>query len=298
MGSLRKIWDGLSVPYEENCPLSRHSSFRIGGPAALGIFPQSREQLTEVLERVCREQIPYLVIGKGSNVVFSDDGFDGAVIFTEGCRTLVCKENELRADAGVPLVRLAQVAWENALTGAEFAHGIPGSLGGAVFMNAGAYGGCMADICASSAYFDTASGSIKTLTGAEQAFAIRESIYTHHPEWVILGATLCLRQGEPAQIHAAMEDFSVRRKATQPLEFPSAGSVFKRPAGHYAGRLIEDCGLKGTAVGGAQVSLKHAGFIVNRGGATAEDVKHLVAQIQETVLARTGVSLECEIRFL
>jgi len=287
-----------SVSWEKNLPLSKHSSFRIGGRADLALFPQTRAQLIDALSILRDANIPTLVIGRGSNVVFPDEGFRGAVLFTSSYRSIHRKEQELEVGAGAPLAAIANTAREAALTGAEFAHGIPGTLGGAVFMNAGAFGGCMADICVSSEYFDRESGEIRLLEGEAQEFGTRTSVYQRFPERVILGARLMLRQGDAEAINAAMLDFIERRRRTQPLELPNAGSVFKRPEGHFAGKLIEDCGLKGRRIGGAEVSEKHAGFIVNRGGATAEDVRRLVDLIRETVFKETGVELECEIRFL
>ncbi|MBR2722568.1 MAG: UDP-N-acetylmuramate dehydrogenase [Clostridia bacterium] len=298
MRNLQRALDALGIPCQTDCDLKKHSSFRIGGCADLGVFPQNREQLTKVLTLIRASEIPYLVIGKGSNVVFSDEGFTGAVIFTEGCRTVTREGNELLADAGVPLVRLATYALESSLGGAEFLHGIPGSLGGAVFMNAGAYGSSVSDVCICSEYFDPDTETVITLRGEAQRFSVRSSIYTDHPQWVILGARLALTPADPAEIRAKMEELASRRRTSQPLELPSAGSVFKRPVGHYAGKLIEDCGLKGYRIGDAEVSVKHAGFIVNRGNASAADVRRLVEHIRKTVLTQTGVTLECEIRFL
>ena len=179
-----------------------------------------------------------------------------------------------------------------------FAHGIPGTLGGAVLMNAGAYGGCMEQVVVSSSYYDRASGEIRTLCGEEHGFGVRKSVYQTLPSAVILEATLRLEKGDPEEILAQMRELAAKRRSTQPLEFPSAGSVFKRPVGHYAGKLIEDCGLKGFAIGGAQVSEKHAGFIVNIGGATARDVNELVRIIQQEVAEKTGYRLECELKQL
>ena len=287
-----------SVDWEKNVPLSKHSSFRIGGNADLGVFPKTREQLIAALTLLREAKIPFIVIGRGSNVVFPDEGVRGAVLFTSAYRSVVQNGNVFEVGAGASLAAVANAAREGAFTGAEFAHGIPGTLGGAVFMNAGAFGGCMADICVASEYFDCVSGDIHVLEGEAQAFGTRTSVYQHFPERVILGARLVLRVGNADDINATMLDFMERRRRTQPLELPSAGSVFKRPEGHFAGKLIEDCGLKGTRIGGAEVSRKHAGFIVNCGGATAEDVRRLVDLIRETVLRETGVELECEIRFL
>lgn len=282
----------------ENCSLRQHSTFRIGGEARVALFPKTREELLLSLEAVTDARIPMLVIGKGSNVVFSDEGYDGAVIFTGAYREIHKNETRLHVSAGVPLSILATYAAENALGGLEFAYGIPGTLGGAVFMNAGAFEGCMSQICVASEYFDLESKAVKRLSGERQEFGSRTSFYQAHPEAVILGAELELVPASQEAIKQTMEGFAARRKAMQPLEYPSAGSVFKRPVGHYAGKLIEDCGLKGYAVGGAEVSEKHAGFIINRGNATAKDVKELTKEIKERVAERFGVVLECEIRFL
>jgi len=221
-----------------------------------------------------------------------------ALILTGGLSRLTVEGQTIRAEAGVSLAVLAAAAATAGLSGLEFAHGIPGTLGGALVMNAGAYGGCMSDVCVSSSYFNMETGKIETVTGDAHAFGYRASIYMTHPEYVVLGAEIALHDDDPALIRERMEDLKQRRRSSQPLELPSAGSVFKRPVGHFAGKLIEDCGLKGLTVGGAEVSKKHAGFIVNRGGATAKDVRCLVEKIQETVLQRYGVELECEIRFL
>jgi len=282
----------------ESCLLSEHSSFRIGGAARVAIFPETRNQLLESLGILREYKQRFLLIGNASNVVFSDEGFDGFVIFTSRWKALSVQGEQMTVVAGTPLTTVAKTALEHSLGGAEFTYGIPGTAGGAVFMNAGAFGGCMEQICVSSEYYDIHTGEIVTLRGDAQQFGTRTSFYETHPEAVILGAVLQLQHGDAEEIRGRMSDFLQRRKNTQPLEYPSAGSVFKRPAGHFAGKLIEDCGLKGLTVGGAQVSEKHAGFIVNRGGATAEDVKRLVEQIKETVLRQTGVMLECEIRFL
>ncbi|MBQ7335568.1 MAG: UDP-N-acetylmuramate dehydrogenase [Clostridia bacterium] len=286
------------VEWEKDVLLAPHSSFRIGGRAELALFPHVREELVEALRLLREACLPFVVIGSASNVVFPDEGLRGAVIFTDRMRRLEICGCEIMADAGVPLSALAVAARDVGLAGAEFAYGIPGTVGGAVFMNAGAFGGCMAQICAESYYCELSTGVLGSFAGEEQRFGNRTGIYEQTGRYAILGARLVLTLGDREAIAAHMADYRMRRKTTQPLEFPSAGSVFKRPEGHFAGKLIEDCGLKGLTVGGAQVSEKHAGFIINRGGATAEDVKTLVAQIREIVLRQTGVELECEIRFL
>lgn len=297
MRELERALTEAGIAWKKNCPLAPLGSFRIGGNAELALFPDSREKCLAALSLIRKEKISLTVIGNGSNVVFPDAGLSGAVLFTGGCQAIRMEGETVEADAGISLSRLALAARDAGLSGAEFLYGIPGTLGGAVFMNAGAYGGCIDQICLSSDFYDGNTGTVRRLSGAEQAFAVRSSVYQGHPEDVILGATLRLSSGVPEQIAARMSEFLARRKQTQPLEFPSAGSVFKRPEGHYAGKLIEDCGLKGARIGGAEVSQKHAGFIINRGGASAADVRALIAQIRQTVLEKTGVLLECEIRF-
>ena len=298
MEQLKIKMQELGIDWEENCPLSRHSTFRIGGAADIALFPKSSEQLCGALALLREREIPTLVIGRGSNVVFADDGYRGAVVFTEQCRKIKIKNDVVYADAGVLLSTLASTVRDESLSGLEVAFGIPGTLGGAIYMNAGAYGGSMSDVCISSEYYDFETGNKGCLIYGEQDFGYRKSIYQSHPERIILGATLKLKKGMRKVITEEMRTYLEKRRTTQPLELPNAGSVFKRPEGHFAGKLIEDCGLKGLTVGGAQVSQKHAGFIVNVGGATCKDVKHLVGQIQATVLQKTGVELECEIKFL
>ena len=288
----------IGTEWELNCPLCKHSTFRIGGVADLAVFPHSSDQLCQTLTLLRGQEIPVLVIGNGSNVVFSDAGYRGVVVFTEKCRKIKIEDNILFADAGASLSAVASAARDENLSGLEFAFGIPGTLGGAVYMNAGAYGGSMSDVCISSEYYDLQTGQRGSLTDGEQDFDYRKSIYQSHPERIILSATLQLKKGDRKQITQTMRTYWEKRRTSQPLELPNAGSVFKRPEGHFAGKLIEDCGLKGLTVGGAQVSEKHAGFIVNVGGATCEDVKRLIEQIQTTVLQQTGVELECEIQFL
>ena len=239
-----------------------------------------------------------LVVGNGTNLLVSDRGLDRLVIDTTGMRQMERSEgNILTAEAGVPLARLADFACREGLAGLEFAHGIPGTLGGAVCMNAGAYGGEMKQVVTSVTALFPEEG-IRTLTAEELDFSYRHSFFSDHPDAVVLRATVALTEDAPEEIREKMQDFMSRRKASQPLEFPSAGSTFKRPAGHFAGTLIDQCGLKGLTVGGAQVSEKHAGFVINRGGATFEDVTELMRQVQQRVYAETGVRLEPEVRIV
>ncbi len=298
---MRRITELLAregIPFEVNCPMAVRSSFRIGGIAALGIFPQTREQAVSVLTLLGKLGVRHTVVGRGSNLLFPDGAWQGVLVFTEGLKKIAVNGCEITAEAGVRLSSLARCAEQSSLTGAEFAAGIPGTLGGAIVMNAGAYGDSMEGITVSTDYWNPETGRCERILGAEHAFGYRKSFFTEHPACTVLSSTLRFSLGDPAEIRARTEELQARRKTTQPLTLPSAGSVFKRPEGYFAGKLIEDCGLKGTQIGGAEVSQKHAGFIVNRGGATAEDVKRLIKLIQERVRAAFGVDLECELRFL
>lgn len=298
MERLRRLLLQENIPHEIDCPLSRHASFRIGGTSDLAVFPQSREQLLRVLCAVLETSVRYAVIGNASNVVFPDGAFHGVVIFTCGYKEITLSGSRIQASAGVSLLSLARTACDAALSGLEFAYGIPGTLGGAILMNAGAYGGEISSVCVESEFFDAESGKISSFAGDSQEFGYRTSIYEKHPRYTILGATLQLSPDDRDAVRLRMEDYIARRRSKQPLDFPSAGSVFKRPEGHFAGKLIEDCGLKGFSIGGAQVSEKHAGFIINRGGATAADVRALVEFIRERVFITFGIELVCEIKFI
>lgn len=278
-------------------PLSKHTSFRIGGPAKRMAFPKTAEELV-ILDGFLREGgVRTIVLGNGTNVLFPDDGLDAVVIATGEMKSIRVENGaELVADAGVSLARLATEAWQNGLTGLEFAHGIPGSVGGGVVMNAGAYDGALSDVLVSAeALF---SDGVRTLPACELQLSYRHSIFTEQPDAVALRARFRLRSGDKAAVRARMDELMEKRKASQPLELPSAGSTFKRPQGHFAGRLIEDCGLKGTRIGGAEVSTKHAGFVVNTGGATCADVLALIETIQKTVFDATGVMLEPEVKII
>lgn len=283
----------LEVLREE--PMAGHTTFRIGGAARRMAAPKSVEELSALLALVEEGGYPYLLLGNGSNLLVADEGVDRIVIHTGGIdRMERIGENELYAAAGVSLARLAVFARKEGLTGLEFAHGIPGSLGGAVCMNAGAYGGEMCQVITSVTAWLPGKG-VCELSPEELALRYRHSYFSDH-EGVVLAAKLRLAAGDEAEIGARMEDLIRRRKEKQPLEYPSAGSTFKRPEGHFAGALIEQCGLKGVSVGGAQVSEKHAGFVINTGNATCADVLALIEKIQGTVLAETGVHLEPEIK--
>lgn len=281
----------------EEEPMARHTSFRVGGPARRMAFPERGEQLVLLLSlaRDCGAR-PFLM-GGGSNLLVPDEGLDRLVVATGRMQALELREGRILAAAGVPLARLADFACKQGMTGLEFAHGIPGTVGGGLYMNAGAYGGEMAQVVRSASVLLAEEGP-RTLTGPELNFGYRRSFLSDHPEAAALYGEFQLKPGDPETIRETMRDLLARRKASQPLEWPSAGSIFKRPEGHFAGTLIDQCGLKGLTVGGAQVSEKHAGFVINRGGATCADIRELIRQIQETVLRRTGVRLEPEVRLV
>ncbi len=276
-------------------PLSRVTSFHIGGNADLAVYPADAEAFAYALDAVVQAGVPYTVIGNGSNTLVRDGGFRGVVFVTTDMRRVTIDGTRLTGGCGVLLGSIGTNASRAGLAGAEFANGIPGTLGGAVYMNAGAYGGQLADIVCETVCYDLDAKQVLHLDNAVQHFGYRHSVFMEK-NYIILSATLQLTKDEPDAIRARMNDYLARRREKQPLEYPSAGSVFKRPEGHFAGKLIEDAGLKGLRVGGAEVSPKHAGFIVNVGGATARDVLELIERIREKVYAMSGVTLECEIR--
>ena len=291
------------IEMRENELLSKHSTFKIGGPARVAVFPQSVDELVAVLKELKNCRYKYKIIGNGSNILFDDKGFDGIIIFTKR----VCdveyihsgSSTYIKVACGKSLTELASdVGKKHCLGGMEFAYGIPGTVGGAVYMNAGAYGGQMSDIVRETVYLDTSSGEVKSLTAEEHKFDYRHSVFMEHPEYVILSTTIELKEGNAEEIFATMTKNMTSRREKQPLEFPNAGSTFKRPVGHFAGKLIEDCGLKGYTVGGAQISEKHAGFTVNIGGATSADVLALIEHTKKTVKESFDVSLECEIIYI
>ena len=280
----------------ENEPMSRHTTFKIGGPARLLASPSSVDMLRALLQKCGELRVPVTVTGRGSNLLVSDGGIDGCVVCLGPKFARIRIEDGLVVcSAGTSLTELCRFALANSLSGLEFAYGIPGSVGGAVYMNAGAYGGEMKDAVAFARHL-TPEGELVTLNADSLGFGYRRSVYSDMPDCVIVEAGFRLAPGAPDEIRARMDDLMGRRRAKQPVELPSAGSVFKRPEGAYAGALIEGCGLKGRAVGGAAVSEKHAGFIVNTGGATCRDVEALVRLIREEVREKTGFTLECEIK--
>lgn len=300
MKSIERIYD-FAVQNKcealKNVPMSEYTSFKIGGPADIILMPENAEKMKKVFAFCKQEEIEPFVLGNGSNLLVSDEGIRGVVIYT-GRMTQIELTGELtiRCDAGQSLSRLCNFALDNSLAGLEFAFGIPGSVGGAAHMNAGAYGGEMKDVILSCTHI-TPEGEIVQAPAASLGFSYRRSVYSSNG-CLIASIDIGLIQGCKQKIKSTMMDIIEKRRAKQPLEFPSAGSVFKRPEGYFAGALIEQCGLKGRSVGGAQLSSKHAGFIVNRGGATCEDVKKLIDIIKENVFNRFGVILETEIKIV
>lgn len=279
----------------ENELMSKHTTFKIGGPAKIFIDARTRDAAAEAMAILFDMGVTPHILGNGSNTLFPDNVYEIPVLKLS-CNDISFSGGTISADAGVLLPTLSAFAMKNSLTGLEFAQGIPGTVGGGLVMNSGAYGGEIANTLVSSTYFHN--GKVGTLKASEHEFAYRDSFYKKHPDYIILSAEFELSKGNLTEISELMRDFGARRRDKQPLELPNAGSVFKRPVGYFAGALIEQCGLKGYSIGGASVSPKHAGFIVNNGGATADDVKKLINHIQETVLKETGVSLECEICIL
>jgi len=277
-------------------PMTRHTTFKIGGPAELLAVPPDTESLGRLLSLCQEEGVVPFVIGNGSNLLVSDAGIAGVVIRTTALSEIRAVSGEvIEASCGALLSKTAAFALKQGLTGLEFAAGIPGSVGGAVFMNAGAYGGQMADVVTDSVCLDRG-GQESLISGSEHRFGYRKSLFSEEPDKIVLSTRIRLKKGDAESIRARMETLRDKRYASQPLDMPSAGSVFKRPEGFYAGTMIDQAGLKGASVGGAQVSVKHAGFIVNMGGATCADVLNLITLIQEKVFREFGVTLEPEIR--
>lgn len=279
----------------ENEPMSSHTTFRIGGAADYFVLPETAEDVANVLKLCRQENVPYFILGNGSNLLVGDKGFRGVVIqLYKNFDGIEIQGTKVTARSGAMLIRVAKEAGKAGLTGLEFASGIPGTIGGAMVMNAGAYGGEMKDVVTSVTVL-TKDGEIKTLKGSEMNFRYRGSII-EEKDYIVLEAVMELKKGKAEEIQARMEELSAQRKQKQPLEYPSAGSTFKRPEGYFAGKLIMDTGLAGYRVGGAQVSEKHCGFVINAGGATAADVMQLMKDVSDKVEEKFGVALEPEVK--
>ncbi len=296
--NLEQLKAGLGaagIPYRENEPLAEHCTFKIGGPARVFVAPQEEEQLCKAI-LLCRDlRLPYYLLGNGSNILFADEGWSGVILDASALKSSIQREGcTLRAGAGTLLSSLCREALRAGLTGLEFAYGIPGTVGGAVYMNAGAYGGELKDVLTRVRYLNQ-EGQIVCAEAAELDLSYRHSIFEENGG-CILSAEFRLTPGDPAEIQAKMEDLMGRRRDKQPLDKPSAGSTFKRPAGAFAGALIDQCGLRGYRHGGAAISEKHCGFVVNLGGASCADVLALCDEVRDIVQEKTGYLLEKEIR--
>lgn len=292
---IKLLAEGLGYTCRENEPMKAHTTFKIGGPAELFIECSDVNRVGELLSAVKADGVPLTVIGKGSNLLVSDSGISGVVLCI--CDGNVSADgNTVTANAGAKLSKACLSAYNAGLSGLEFAWGIPGTVGGAVYMNAGAYGGEIKQVI-SSCTSVTRDGVITKRSAEDLELGYRTSIFKTNDE-IILSAKFLLNPFEKEAIKTKMDDFSERRRSKQPLEYPSAGSTFKRPEGYFAGALIEQCGLKGYSIGGAKVSTKHAGFVINKGNATGDDVRRLISHIQDTVFKNTGVTLETEVIYL
>ena len=277
-----------------NEPMKSHTSFCIGGPCDIMIKINCEALLCELIKLCSENSVKYYIVGRGSNILVSDEGLRGAVLLIgKDFGSVRVKGDIIECEAGASLAALCNVALENSLTGLEFAYGIPGSVGGAVFMNAGAYGGEMKDVLLSCRYIDE-NGKIKELPLEKMELSYRHSFFSER-ELCITSVKMRLQKGERDKIKDRMDTLMERRRDKQPLEYPSAGSTFKRPEGDFAARLIEVCGLKGTSCGGAEVSTKHSGFVINKGNATFKDVMGVVDTVKQKVKEQTGVTLECEV---
>lgn len=295
--SICKLCDELKCEYSTDALLRDYTSFKIGGKADIMIFPDTVDKLSKIISKANVEKIPLFVLGKGSNLLVNDNGINGIVINT--CRLdkiELVDETTIKCQSGISLSRLCRFALDNSLSGLEFAFGIPGTAGGAAYMNAGAYGGEMKDVLISCEHLEP-DGALSSLKGEELSLSYRHSVYSDSDR-IITSLTLKLKKGNKDEIKSKMDELIAKRKDKQPLEYPSAGSTFKRPEGYFAGALIEQCGLKGFTVGGAQVSEKHAGFVINIGSATAEDVIGVIDHCKKTVLSETGVMLEPEVKII
>lgn len=299
--SLNKLFDSaieIGCKAYKNEKLCNHISFKVGGPCPLLIEPKDAKQLTNILKLINETNTPYIILGNGTNVLVPDEGLDKVVVKIGDEMTSLTLEGDdvICCSAGTKVVTLCKFALEHSLSGLEFAYGIPGTCGGAVFMNAGAYGGEVKDVITEITYL-TPDLELRTMPSSEAEFSYRHSAFKKSG-CIVVSAKFKMKKAPKEEIKAAMNDFLSRRKDKQPLEYPSAGSTFKRPEGYFAGALIEQCGFKGKTLGGAQISDKHAGFLINKSNATAKDILDLINLTQETVKKETGITLEPEVIIL
>lgn len=292
--SFKKIYDDSEIKIDEN--MSNHIHFKVGGPVDILLIPSKVSQVVETLKICKNENIPYFIIGNGSNLLVKDGGIRGVVIKLSNLLSIEVNGNIIKASSGTLLEDVSKKAVENSLTGFEFACGIPGSVGGAIFMNAGAYDGEIKNVIKEAEVLDR-DGNIKVLSKEELELGYRTS-KVMKDNLVVISATFELTKGDKEKIRERVNELTEKRESKQPLEYPSAGSTFKRPEGYFAGKLIQDAGLKGASLGGAAVSEKHSGFVINKDGATAEDVLNLIAHVQNEVKKQFGVELHTEVRII
>lgn len=297
--TVKELYDEIlgSENVKENEPMKNHISFKVGGNARYYLTPHSVDELIQLIAVIREKKEPYYILGNGSNLLVPDEGYQGTIIcIGKNLSEITVSDHTITAQAGAMLSSIAAKAYEHSLAGFEFASGIPGTLGGAVTMNAGAYGGEMKDVLTKVTALEK-SGQVRVLSRDELQLGYRTSIIPKE-ELIVLEAQIELEDGNPEEIRDKMRNFNGRRREKQPLEYPSAGSTFKRPEGYFAGKLIQDAGLKGYQVGGAQVSEKHSGFVINTGDATTRDILTLIHDVQEKVYEKFGVTLEMEVKLL
>nr|MBQ4319312.1 UDP-N-acetylmuramate dehydrogenase [Clostridia bacterium] len=292
-----KLFGENNIYFEQNKSLAECSTFRIGGKVKAAVYPESDDAFKTVLGILSNSDVRHIVFGNCSNVLFDDRGYDGIIVFTAKMSSVKIDGTTVIADAGVPFTQLAAAAQRESLTGLEFAYGIPGTVGGAVFMNAGAYDGETSGVLEWTEYCDPKTGSINRIENAAHDFSYRHSIFMENG-CIILRSAFALKKGDRSEIKSKMDGFMTARRDKQPLEYPSAGSTFKRYPGYFTAKLIDEAGLKGFSVGGAQVSEKHAGFIINKGNATSADVMSLIDVITEKIRENHGITIEREVRYL
>lgn len=296
MKKLEDILDSNNIRYDES--MKKHTTMKVGGNAKILVEPTKIEQIIDIINFAKENNMKYYIIGNGSNLVVADEGIDGIVIkLSSKFAEIRVEKEEIYTTAGVSMPYTAIIAKNNSLSGFEFAAGIPGTIGGGIKMNAGAYGGELSNVVKSITYLDE-DGKIKTIDSIEAKFGYRDSIFKRNNNLVVLSAVFKLKKGDKAEIEKIMKENNESRKAKQPIEMPNAGSVFKRPVGHYVGPMIIECGMQGFSIGGAEVSKKHAGFIVNTGNATCNDIVDLIEEIKKKVYDKFQVELETEIQFI
>ena len=300
-GNMEDIYDSLKkekIEYVKDILLSSLSSFKVGGRAECVVYPKNEAEISKTVALAKQNNVRFEIIGNGSNVFFSDNGYNGIIICTKKMTSVFTDKDTITAQCGARLSSLAVAAREHSLTGLEFAHGIPGTVGGAIAMNAGAFAGEMSDVVVSSLALNTKSGECVYLEKEKHNFGYRKSIYTENKDLVCVLVNMQLHTGDKSDIEAKMKQNATTRREKQPLDMPSCGSYFKRPDGYIAAKLIDELGLKGLSVGGAMVSEKHAGFIVNTGNATATDILALEEKIKKSVMEHYGISLEREVKYV